>query len=50
MFTVYYKGTYDVTTVYAVDFMHDAFLVYKNDEFKWVSMKKFDPVGDSFCP
>lgn len=36
--------TLKVTTVYSVDFNHDAFLVVKNGAFKWRPMNEFRPI------
>lgn len=50
MFTIVFKGSVaPVFIVYAVDFIHDAFLIYINEKFKWVSMKEFAPAGDASC-
>ena len=49
MFEVIDKGTGKVVMVYSVDFMHDAFLIYRNNKFRWVYMNEFRPVGDATC-
>lgn len=50
MFKCVYLRTNEIVTVYAVDFMHDAFLICQNGKFKWRGMDSFreldEPVGE----
>lgn len=47
MFECIYLPTSEIVTVYSVDFIHDAFLIYINGEFKWRRMDKFTPLKKS---
>lgn len=44
MFTCKERETWNIVTVYAVDFNHDAFLIGKDGKFKWVCMDEFVPL------
>lgn len=46
MFKCHWIRDWSIVTVYAVDFMHDAFLIVVNNKFKWVSMKDFYPLEE----
>lgn len=35
---------YEIVTVYAVDFNHDAFLIGKENKFKWVCINECTPL------
>lgn len=44
MFTCLMKDGWQIVSVYAVDFTHDAFLIGYNGKFKWMPMDEFVPI------